>query len=57
MKDNAPNQNDELRQHYDLKGLRVRKLGPGRESFAPTSGLKDAQSEIILRPLVKGYVP
>jgi len=24
---------DELRPEYDLKGLRVRKLGPGRESF------------------------
>ena len=51
MKDNEPNQDDELRQHYDLKSLRVRKLGPGRKSFVPTnptSDLKDAQSESIL---------
>jgi hypothetical protein len=25
--------NDELRPEYDLKGLRIRKLGPGRNSF------------------------
>lgn len=25
--------NDELRPEYDLKGLRIRKLGPGRKSF------------------------
>ncbi len=25
--------NDELRPEYDLKSLRVRKLGPGRKSF------------------------
>ena len=24
---------DELRPEYDLKGLRIRKLGPGRKSF------------------------
>jgi hypothetical protein len=27
------NDNDELRPEYDLKSLRVRKLGPGRKSF------------------------
>jgi hypothetical protein len=25
--------NDEVRPEYDLKGLRVRKLGPGRKRF------------------------
>lgn len=25
--------NDELRPEYDLTGLRIRKLGPGRKSF------------------------
>ena len=25
--------NDEVRPEYDLKGLRVRKVGPGRKSF------------------------
>ena len=25
--------NDELRPEYDLKGLRIRKLGPGRKGF------------------------
>lgn len=26
---------DELRPEYDLRSLRVRKLGPGRQSFGP----------------------
>jgi hypothetical protein len=30
---NETETNDELRHEYDLKGLRVRKLGPGRKSF------------------------
>lgn len=30
---NETEMNDELRPEYDLKGLRIRKLGPGRKSF------------------------
>jgi hypothetical protein len=29
---------DEMRPEYDLKSLRVRKLGPGRKSFGGSSG-------------------
>jgi hypothetical protein len=29
---------DEMRPEYDLKSLRVRKLGPGRKSFGGQSG-------------------
>jgi hypothetical protein len=29
---------DEMRPEYDLKSLRVRKLGPGRKSFGGLSG-------------------
>lgn len=31
---NETETNDELRPEYDLKGLRIRKLAPGRKSFA-----------------------
>jgi hypothetical protein len=33
MKKDEPNLVDELRPEYDLSTLRVRKLGPGRNSF------------------------
>ena len=33
MKEVKTKMDDELRPEYDLKGLRVRKLGPGRTSF------------------------
>ena len=33
MKKVETEMNDELRPEYDLKSLRVRKLGPGRKSF------------------------
>lgn len=33
MKKVKANQNDELRSEYDLKNLKVRKLGSGRKSF------------------------
>jgi hypothetical protein len=51
MNDKEPSEDDELRPHYDLKSLRVRKLGPGRKSFVlttPTSDLKDTPSESSL---------
>jgi hypothetical protein len=34
MKKIESNVEDELREEYDLPALRVRKLGPGRKSFA-----------------------
>jgi len=33
MKKSETKKSDELRQEYDLKSLRVRRLGPGRKSF------------------------
>ena len=33
MKKVKPSTNDELRPDYDLKSLRVRRLGPGRKGF------------------------
>jgi hypothetical protein len=33
-----PLDEDEMRPEYDLKNLRVRKLGPGRKSFGGQSG-------------------
>lgn len=34
MKKIEPEMDDELRPEYDLKSLRVRRLGPGRRAFA-----------------------
>jgi len=36
MKKVESESNDELRPEYDLRSLRVRKLGPGRKSFGDT---------------------
>ena len=36
MKKDKPELEDELRSEYDLKSLRVRKLGPARKSFSGT---------------------
>ena len=33
MKKVKPKMKDRMRREYDLKGLQVRKLGPGRKSF------------------------
>lgn len=33
MKKDKQSSNDELRTEYDLKSLRVRRLGPGRKTF------------------------
>ena len=33
MKKVKPSTNDELKAEYDLKSLRVRRLGPGRKGF------------------------
>ncbi|NMG21158.1 hypothetical protein [Brasilonema bromeliae] len=35
MKKGKPEMEDELRSEYDLKSLRVRRLGSGRKSFGP----------------------
>ena len=39
--------NDELRPEYDLKSLRVRKLGPGRKSFSGTVRLEPDVVEVF----------
>jgi hypothetical protein len=38
---------DELRPEYDLRSLRVRKLGPGRKSFADTIRLEPDVAEVF----------
>ena len=40
--------NDELRPEYDLRSLRVRKLGSGRKSFGDTIRLEPDETEIFL---------
>jgi hypothetical protein len=37
MKKGKPEMEDDLRSEYDLKSLRVRKLGPERKSFGKTT--------------------
>lgn len=37
MKNDKPDMEDELRSEYDLKSLRVRRLGSGRKSFGGTT--------------------
>lgn len=39
--------NDELRPEYDLRSLRVRKLGPGRKSFCGTVRLEPDVAEVF----------
>lgn len=38
---------DELRPEYDLKGLRVRKLGPGRKTFGNTIRLEPDVADVF----------
>jgi hypothetical protein len=47
MKKVKANRNDELRPEYDLKSLRVRKLGPGRKSFGPVIRLEPDVAEVF----------
>ncbi|HAF15426.1 MAG TPA: hypothetical protein DHU55_14070 [Blastocatellia bacterium] len=47
MKKIEPEANDELRPEYDLRSLRVRKLGPGRKSFSGTIRLEPDVAEIF----------
>lgn len=39
--------NDELRPEYDLRSLRVRRLGPGRKSFAGLVRLEPDVAEVF----------
>jgi len=39
--------NDDLRPEYDLRNLRVRKLGPGRRGFGETVRLEPDVAEIF----------
>jgi hypothetical protein len=41
----AETETDELRPEYDLKGLRVRKLGPGRKRFGDVVRLEPDVAE------------
>ena len=47
MKNAEPEMNDELRPEYDLKSLRVRKLGPERKSFGGTIRLEPDVAEVF----------
>ena len=46
-KDNTEEKEDELRSEYDLKSLRVRRLGPGRKSFGAVVRLADDVAEVF----------
>jgi hypothetical protein len=47
MKKIKPKANDELRPEYDLRSLRVRKLGPGRKNFSGTIRLEPDVAEMF----------
>ncbi len=47
MKKVKPEIDDELRPEYDLLGLKVRKLGPGRKSFGGTVRLDSDVAEVF----------
>jgi ribosomal 50S subunit-associated protein YjgA (DUF615 family) len=47
MKKVETNVNDELRPEYDLRSLRVRKLGAGRKSFGGVVRLEPDVAEIF----------
>ena len=51
MKKAKANKDDELRPEYDLKNLKVRKLGPDRKSFGRKSDLKETKIESILQSI------
>lgn len=47
MKKNESEQSDELRPQYDLRSLRVRKLGPERKSFGDTVRLERDVADVF----------
>lgn len=47
MKKVETDKNDELRPEYDLRSLRVRKLGPGRRSFSGAIRLEPDVAEMF----------
>ena len=47
MKKIEPESNDELQPQYDLRSLRVRKLGPERKSFGGTIRLEPDVAEVF----------
>lgn len=47
MKKTKPEGNDDLRPEYDLRSLRLRKLGPGRKSFGDTIRLEPDVAEVF----------
>lgn len=47
MKKVKTNKDDELRPEYDLKNLRVRKLGPGRKRFGDVVRLEPDVAEVF----------
>jgi hypothetical protein len=47
MKKDKTKMEDELRPEYDLKSLRVRKLGPGRKSFGELVRLEPDVAEVF----------
>jgi hypothetical protein len=49
MKQVESEMNDELRPEYDLRSLRVRKLGPERKSFGGTIRLEPDVAEVFSR--------
>jgi hypothetical protein len=47
MKKVETDMNDELRPEYDLRSLRVRRLGPGRKSFGEVIRLEPDVAEVF----------
>lgn len=47
MKNDETDMNDELKTEYDLRSLRVRRLGRGRKSFGDTIRLEPDVAEVF----------
>jgi hypothetical protein len=47
MKKTETDVNDELRPEYDLRSLRVRRMGPGRKSFGGVVRLEPDVAEVF----------